>query len=89
MVAASRVFVSRNEKVSGYEVWGWRYLEDRVWRVKLWPEIGDRKEHAYLVANGKFEPDTVLSEEKLIVLQLLKKWESGLRDKPRVTRDQG
>lgn len=89
MVAASRVFVSRNEKVSGYEVWGWRYLEDRVWRVKLWPEIGDRREHAYLIVYGRFEPDTVLSEERLIVLNLLKKWESGLGDKPKLTRAQG
>ena len=86
MIPASSVFVSRHGKLAGYEVWGWRYLEGYVWRVKLWPESGDRQEHAYLVVDGEFESDRVPLEEKLVVLQLLKKWESESRNEPKFVR---
>jgi hypothetical protein len=76
MLSASMVFVSRNEKLGGYEVWGWRYLDEAVWRVKLWTEMGARHENAFLVTDGEFEPETALLAEKLIVLKLLKKWEA-------------
>ena len=80
MISASSVFVSRHEKLAGYGVWAWRYLDGCVWRVKLWPEMGTRQEHAYLVMGGEFESDAVLLKERLIVQHLLKKWESESRD---------
>jgi hypothetical protein len=73
-------FVSRRGALGGYEVMGWRYVEDAAWHVKA----GRKNRHwiakAYVVRDGALHPETALANEKVAILSLIAQWEAGLPD---------
>jgi len=79
MLPTPRSFVSRKGALGGYEVTGWKYVEDAAWHVKA-----GRKTHhdakAYVVRDGEFQPETALPNEKVAILTLIAQWEAGLPD---------
>jgi hypothetical protein len=75
MLPPPRSFVSRSGTVGGYEVRGWRYVGETAWHVKVKPK-GGRREKAYLVKDGEFNPQTATPMEAIIVLDLIELWET-------------
>jgi hypothetical protein len=80
MLPPPRSFVSGSGKVGGYDVRGWRYAEETVWHVKVRPK-GVRREKAYLVRDGEFDPKTAAPREVIVVLSLIAQWETELPNK--------
>jgi hypothetical protein len=81
MLPPPRSFVSRSGTVGGYEVRGWRYAGETAWHVKVKPK-GGRREKAYLVRDGEFNPQTATPMEAIVVLDLIEQWETESPDAP-------
>jgi hypothetical protein len=75
MLPPPRSFVSRSGTAGGYEVRGWRYAEEAAWHLKVRPK-GGRREKAYLVRDGEFNPKAATSKEVIAVLGLIAQWEA-------------
>jgi hypothetical protein len=73
-------FVSRRGALGGYEVTGWRYVEDAAWHVKAGRKSRHWDAKAYVVRNGTLHPETALAKEKVAILTLIAQWEAGLPD---------
>ncbi len=73
-------FVSRRGALGGYEVTGWRYLEDTAWHVRAGRKSRHWDARAYVVRDGALRPETALANEKMAILTLIGQWEAGLPD---------
>jgi hypothetical protein len=73
-------FVSRKGAFGGYDVTGWRYVEDAAWHVKAGRKNSRWDTKAYLVRDGAFDPEPALPNEKVAILTLIAQWEAGLPD---------
>jgi hypothetical protein len=73
-------FVSRKGAFGGYEVTGWRYVEDAAWHVKAGRKSRHWDAKAYVVRDGTLHPETALTNEKVAILTLIAQWEAGLPD---------
>jgi hypothetical protein len=71
-------FVSRKGALGGYEVTGWKYVEDTAWHVKVTRKSRFPFAKAYVVRDGAFQPETTFLAEKLAILHLIAQWEAGL-----------
>jgi hypothetical protein len=71
--------------VGGYEVIGWRYVEDASWHVKVWPVGRPSGWIGYTVADGIFELKMVAQVHKEAVLHVIGEWEAE-RLKPKSGR---
>jgi hypothetical protein len=80
MLPTPRSFVSRRGALGGYEVTGWRYVEDGAWHVKAGRTSHHRGPKAYVVRDGEFHPQTASPSEKVAILTLIAQWEAGLPD---------
>jgi hypothetical protein len=80
MLPTPRSFVSRRGTCGGYEVTGWRYVEDNAWHVKAARKTSRWDAKAYVVKDGAFHPETALTNEKVAILTLIAQWEAGLPD---------
>jgi Anti-sigma-28 factor, FlgM len=60
----------------GYEVTGWRYLEDATWHVKVWPVGRPSGCVGYTVAAGIFELKMVAQAHQEAVLHVIGEWET-------------
>lgn len=80
MLPTPRSFVSRRGALGGYEVTGWRYVEDAAWHVKAGRKSRHSDAKAYVVRDGAFHPETALPSEKVAILTLIAQWEAGLPD---------
>jgi hypothetical protein len=67
--------------LGGYEVTGWRYLEETTWHVNVWPVGRPRSWIGYTVAAGIFELKIVAQADREAVLQVIGEWEK-LKAKP-------
>jgi hypothetical protein len=63
--------VNRRGTMGGYEVTGWRYLEDDNWHVKVWPVGRPNGWIGYTVAVGIFELKIVAQAHKEAVLHVI------------------
>jgi hypothetical protein len=61
-----------------YEVIGWRYHEDAVWHVRVWPVGRPSEWIGYTVSAGIFELNMVSPAHKEAVLHLIGEWERGV-----------
>jgi anti-sigma28 factor (negative regulator of flagellin synthesis) len=68
--------VTRRGTFGGYEVTGWRYVEDASWHVKVWPVGRPSGWIGYTVAAGIFELAMVAELHKEAVLHLIAEWET-------------
>jgi hypothetical protein len=78
MPPAPKSFVSRKGVLGGYEVTGWRYVQDTAWHVKSAQRTRFPSAKAYLVRDGAFQPETTSTAEKLAILNLIAQWEARL-----------
>jgi hypothetical protein len=60
----------------GYEVTGWRYVEDATWHVKMWTVGEPSGWIGYTVAVGIFELKMVAQAHKEAVLHVIDEWET-------------
>jgi hypothetical protein len=70
-------FVSRRGALGGYEVTGWRYVEDTAWHVKARRKSRHWDAKVYVVRDGTLRPETALANEKVAILTLVAQWEAG------------
>ena len=75
MLPTPRSFVSRSGTARGYEVRGWRYTGEAAWHLKV-RQKGGRRDKAYLVREGEFNPKAANRKESLAVLGLIAQWEA-------------
>jgi hypothetical protein len=68
--------VTRRGIVGGYEVSGWRYVEDASWHVKVWPVGRPSGWIGYTVAAGIFELKMVAQAHKDAVMHVIREWET-------------
>jgi hypothetical protein len=61
----------------GYEVTGWRYIENATWHVKVWPVGRPSSWIGYRVAVGIFELKIVAQAHKEAVLHVISEREAG------------
>ena len=54
--------VTRSSTLLGYEVTGWRRLQDATWHVKVWIAGRPSDWMGYTVTAGKFELQTAASQ---------------------------
>jgi hypothetical protein len=73
-------FVSRRGALGGYDVMGWRYVEDAAWHVKAGRKGRHWAARTYVVRDGALHPATALANEKVAILTLIAEWEAGLPD---------
>lgn len=72
--------VTRRSTLGGYEVTGWRYVEDATWHVKVWPVGRPSDWIGYRVAAGIFELKMVTQAHKEAVLHVIGDWEAELAE---------
>jgi hypothetical protein len=60
----------------GYEVTGWRYVEDATWHVKVWTVDQPSGWVGYRVAAGVFELKIVAQAHKEAVFYVIGEWET-------------
>jgi hypothetical protein len=58
----------------GYEMTGWRYIEDATWHVKVWPVSRPSGWIGYTVAAGIFELKMVAQAHNEAVLHVIGEW---------------
>jgi hypothetical protein len=68
-------FVSRRGALGGYEVTGWRYVEDGAWHVKAGRKSRHWDAKTYVVRDGALYPATALVNEEGAILTLVSQWE--------------
>jgi hypothetical protein len=75
--------VIRRGSLGGYELTGWRYLEETSWNVKVWPVGRPRSWIGYTVTAGIMELKIVAQAHRDAVLQVIGEWETEeLKAKP-------
>jgi Anti-sigma-28 factor, FlgM len=67
--------VIRRGTFHGYEVTGWRYLEDVSWHIKVWPVGGPSGWIGYTVTAGIFELTMVAQAHREAILHVIGEWE--------------
>lgn len=67
--------VSCRGTFAGYDVTGWRYIEDASWHVKVWPAGRPAGWIGYTVTAGKFELTMVAQAHRDAVLHVIEEWE--------------
>jgi hypothetical protein len=72
--------VTRRSTLGGYEVTGWRYVEDATWHVKVWPVGRPSDWIGYTIAAGIFELKMVAQAHKEAVLHVIGEWEAELAE---------
>jgi hypothetical protein len=68
--------VTRTGTMGGYQVTGWRYLDDASWHVKVWLVGRPGEWLGYTVTAGEFELKTGAQPQKEAVLHLISEWEA-------------
>jgi hypothetical protein len=68
--------VTRSSTLLGYQVTGWRYLEDASWHVKVWIAGHPADWMGYTVTAGKFELQTGTAAHKEAALRAIREWEA-------------
>jgi hypothetical protein len=68
--------LTRRGSLGGYEMSGWRYLEDVSWHVKVWPVGRPSGWIDYTVAAGIFELKIVAPAHKEAVMHVIGEWEA-------------
>jgi hypothetical protein len=74
--------VNRSGTLGGYQVTGWRYLEDASWHVKVWLAARPGDWMGYTVTDGEFQLKTGPEDHKETVLKLIAEWEAEMADLP-------
>jgi hypothetical protein len=67
--------VTRSGAFGGYEVTGWRYMEDTSWQIKVWPTGHPGGWIGYTVTAGQFELKVLAEDQKNAVLHLIAEWD--------------
>ncbi len=73
-----KVKVNRSGTLGGYQVTGWRYLEDASWHVKVWLPARPGDWMGYTVTDGEFELKSGTEAHKETVLKLIAEWEAEM-----------
>jgi Anti-sigma-28 factor, FlgM len=74
--ASITVKVTCRGTFGGYEVTGWRYVEDATWHVKVWTVDQPSGWIGYRIAAGVFELKIVAQGHKEAVLHAIGEWQT-------------
>jgi hypothetical protein len=71
--------VIRSGTFGGYEMTGWRHLEDASWHVKVWLAGFPSDWIGYTVRGGAFELKVHAQPQKEAILRIIAEWEDRSR----------
>jgi hypothetical protein len=68
------VKVEGKAEIDGYDIRGWRYVEENAWHIKVWPLTVDVRENPYVVT-VTFDPQSATVEERIAILKAIASWQ--------------
>lgn len=67
--------IERRGAMGGYEVSGWRYVDDTSWQVKVWPAGRPRDWVGYTMTSGRCKLNILSEAQRSALSRVIAGWE--------------